>query len=186
MWVWAGLGLIAAEPATRFSLVRICIASIHLVAGLLLIIRLPEKQRGSVTQILPAVPAVVVSGFAFQHAPGVNTWNAGAVTLFGIGTAATLLALVWIGDSFAILPAVRRIVSRGPYAIVRHPIYVGELLLVGACTMARPDALAGLILSAAVVFVVVRIVVEEELLTRHAAYQDYAARVRWRLVPGVW
>jgi protein-S-isoprenylcysteine O-methyltransferase Ste14 len=80
-----------------------------------------------------------------------------------------------------------RVVSSGPYAYVRHPMYAGALgLMLGApLLLGSWWGLAG----AAVLILVMamRAVLEERAL--HAeldGYADYAARVRYRLVPHLW
>jgi protein-S-isoprenylcysteine O-methyltransferase Ste14 len=75
--------------------------------------------------------------------------------------------------------------ARGPYGVVRHPIYTGAIALL-AC---MPDMTAGRFLFAALttVYVVVAIPWEERTLVEQhgAAYREYQRLVRWRLVPGV-
>jgi protein-S-isoprenylcysteine O-methyltransferase Ste14 len=79
-----------------------------------------------------------------------------------------------------------RVVTTGPYAVVRHPMYAGYILWVLATPLALGSlpalAPAGLI----AVGVVVRTVLEDRALrTELPGYAEYAARVRWRLLPGV-
>jgi len=81
----------------------------------------------------------------------------------------------------------QRVISTGPYAIVRHPMYTGGMLFL----LATPVALAswwGLIPAALLcVVVVVRLLDEERFLIKNLpGYAEYRHRVRWRLVPGVW
>jgi protein-S-isoprenylcysteine O-methyltransferase Ste14 len=80
-----------------------------------------------------------------------------------------------------------RVVSDGPYAIVRHPMYGGALLLI----VGTPLLLGswwGLAATPVIVLLLAgRAVLEERTLARElAGYSDYASRVRYRLVPGVW
>jgi protein-S-isoprenylcysteine O-methyltransferase Ste14 len=79
-----------------------------------------------------------------------------------------------------------RVVTTGPYAVVRHPMYAGYMVAL----LATPVALGSLpaLLPAALlgVGIVVRTVLEDRTL--HAelpGYREYAARVRWRLLPHV-
>ena len=58
--------------------------------------------------------------------------------------------------------------------------------MVGACGAATSARAALLLGAAAVALVVLRIKVEERLLGADPSYVAYAARVRFRLVPGVW
>lgn len=76
--------------------------------------------------------------------------------------------------------------SGGPYRWVRHPIYLGWVLVVfGAPTMT-----SGRLLFAGVstLYLVLAIPLEERGLQSEfgQAYRDYQRTVRWRLVPGVW
>ena len=80
-----------------------------------------------------------------------------------------------------------KVISTGPYALVRHPMYTGALLL----TMASPPALGswwGFLPALLVIPMLVwRIFDEEKLLNAELpGYSDYARRVRYRLVPLGW
>jgi protein-S-isoprenylcysteine O-methyltransferase Ste14 len=80
-----------------------------------------------------------------------------------------------------------RVVSTGPYAYVRHPMYAGALLLFIGIPLLLGSwyGLAGALVVTALLMA--RTVMEERTLADElAGYRDYAARVRWRLVPGVW
>lgn len=79
-----------------------------------------------------------------------------------------------------------RVVSTGPYRVVRHPMYAGYVLwvLASAIALGSLPALAPALLIAA--GVVVRTVLEDRTLRAELpGYDEYAARVRWRLLPGV-
>jgi protein-S-isoprenylcysteine O-methyltransferase Ste14 len=81
----------------------------------------------------------------------------------------------------------QHVISRGPYAIVRHPGYTGVALAFGASALALNSLL--LILPTALFFVVgvIRTADEDRMLQKDlAGYADYAAKVRYRLLPGVW
>ena len=79
------------------------------------------------------------------------------------------------------------VVTTGPYKIVRHPMYAGALLMF----FGTPLALAsywGLLVSLFLTAVIIaRLLYEERYLASHlSGYAEYAAGVRWRLVPGIW
>jgi protein-S-isoprenylcysteine O-methyltransferase Ste14 len=81
----------------------------------------------------------------------------------------------------------QRVISTGPYAIVRHPMYSGSLLYVVAMPVALGSWWALLAIVPVLPFFVWRIFDEEGLLTRDlAGYPQYAGRVRYRLLPHVW
>jgi len=80
-----------------------------------------------------------------------------------------------------------RVVSDGPYAIVRHPMYGGSLLLVAGIPLLL-GSWWGLAMALVIVLLLaVRAVMEERtLMAELPGYADYAARVRYRLVPFIW
>jgi protein-S-isoprenylcysteine O-methyltransferase Ste14 len=80
------------------------------------------------------------------------------------------------------------VVSTGPYAFVRHPGYLAGLIIVVASGIALGSWLAAAILIAATVpFLLYRAAAEDPILQRELpGYSEYAARVRWRLIPGIW
>lgn len=80
------------------------------------------------------------------------------------------------------------VVSRGPYSFVRHPGYVAGLLILVASGVALGSWLAAALLAFfSVPFLVWRVVTEDRMLHAElAGYRDYARRIRWRLIPGVW
>lgn len=80
------------------------------------------------------------------------------------------------------------VISTGPYAVVRHPMYGYALLLFGGAPLLL-GSLWGLAAALAVLLplLAVRLLGEEAVLRDGLpGYRDYAARVRYRLVPGVW
>jgi protein-S-isoprenylcysteine O-methyltransferase Ste14 len=80
-----------------------------------------------------------------------------------------------------------RVIDRGPYAYVRHPGYVGFLGWIASTPLLLASAWAFLPVLLAVVGIVIRTALEDRTL--HAelpGYPEYAARVRFRLIPGVW
>jgi protein-S-isoprenylcysteine O-methyltransferase Ste14 len=80
-----------------------------------------------------------------------------------------------------------RVIAAGPYRVVRHPGYTGALFAAIASPLALGSWLSAFIAPVALAGLVWRILAEEKLLLRELpGYADYARRVRWRLVPGVW
>lgn len=81
----------------------------------------------------------------------------------------------------------QRVVDTGPYAVVRHPMYAGALVLVAGMPLAL-GSLVGLALVPPFVGVLVwRLLDEERYLASHlAGYVEYCQRTRYRLVPRVW
>ena len=114
-----------------------------------------------------------------------------ALVLVAAGLA---IAFVAISVNRFFMPQIRiqaerghRVIDVGPYARVRHPGYAGMLLVAPASGLALGSwAGFGAGLLNAVVFIV-RAAVEDRFLHGNlAGYPEYAARVRHRLVPGLW
>jgi protein-S-isoprenylcysteine O-methyltransferase Ste14 len=81
----------------------------------------------------------------------------------------------------------QHVVDTGPYAIVRHPMYAGALVLVAGIPLAL-GSLWGLIPAALLVPIIVwRLLREESLLTANLnGYGEYCSHIRYRLAPAVW
>jgi protein-S-isoprenylcysteine O-methyltransferase Ste14 len=81
----------------------------------------------------------------------------------------------------------QRVISSGPYAMVRHPMYAGALVYLAGTPLALGSYWGFLALIFIVPFLVWRLVDEEHLLVRELpGYADYRQEVRYRLVPFVW
>ena len=106
-----------------------------------------------------------------------------AFELFGI--ALTQIARVYMGRSFGVLPANRGVVSKGPFSIIRHPIYFGWLVLSLGYAMSYPTARNIILIVSTLPFMVWRIEQEETHLSEDPEYCTYERRVRFRLWPGL-
>jgi protein-S-isoprenylcysteine O-methyltransferase Ste14 len=79
------------------------------------------------------------------------------------------------------------VISTGPYAIVRHPMYASGALYMFGIPLALASYWGYLALAAMMPFLLWRLLDEEIILTRDLpGYADYRRRVRHRLVPFIW
>jgi protein-S-isoprenylcysteine O-methyltransferase Ste14 len=105
-----------------------------------------------------------------------------------IGVAGLLVVIagkISLGRSFGLIPANRGIVSTGLYRVVRHPIYLGYCITHVAFIAANPTLWNVVVLVVADAAQLARAVCEEGTLAQDEAYRAYQARVRWRVVPGL-
>ena len=81
----------------------------------------------------------------------------------------------------------QRVVDTGPYAIVRHPMYLGVMGMILATPLALGSYWALIPAVAIVPTLMARIREEEAVLVRElTGYTDYVRRVPHRLIPGIW
>jgi protein-S-isoprenylcysteine O-methyltransferase Ste14 len=79
------------------------------------------------------------------------------------------------------------VVSTGPYAIMRHPMYAGVLVMAVGVPLALGSWWGVLLIGLLMSVLVWRILDEERVLkTELPGYAEYTQRVRYRLVPHVW
>ena len=80
----------------------------------------------------------------------------------------------------------QRVISTGPYAVVRHPMYAGSLLYLVGMPLALGSYWGLLVFAVMSPFLLWRLFDEERFLSKNLpGYAEYCAKVRWRLIPGV-
>jgi protein-S-isoprenylcysteine O-methyltransferase Ste14 len=83
--------------------------------------------------------------------------------------------------------AEQRVIDTGPYAVVRHPMYVGGLVLVAGIPLALASLVGLATLPPFAGIIVWRLLDEEHFLASHlSGYAAYCDKTRWRLIPHVW
>jgi Phospholipid methyltransferase len=163
-----------------------------------------SKSTSIVPKLALQIPATLlfVIGFALLLDPSIGFLNfpiSPPDALFGtVGLALDLCGIgfaVWarvrLGSNWSGLVVTAKegheLVQTGPYAVVRHPIYAGILLAMTgtALTQGRLASYIGLV--AGVVAVLIRVGIEEKLMSRQfpSAYEGYRQRTR-KLIPLVW
>jgi len=141
----------------------------------------------------PAV-LLLVCGFDRRFGwspPLAPAWNVIGLLLVAAGGSLTN----WAVASNRFFSAVIRIqrdrdhyvIASGPYGLVRHPGYVGSLIHMPGLALALGSLWALAVVGAISALIVVRTALEDRTLRAELeGYAEYAGRVRYRLLPGVW
>lgn len=109
-----------------------------------------------------------------------------------VGNALIYISAIWeifgfvsLNRSAGIVPANRGIKTGGLYKVVRHPIYLGSMILYIGYSLLNPSFYNMCILLAGMCLQIARIYREEKVLIQDTEYREYTQRVKWRLIPGV-
>src|SRR5207245_4176985 len=97
--------------------------------------------------------------------------------LSALGLAVVVVGKLSLGRSFGLVPANRGVVVRGPYTLVRHPIYTGYLATHIAFVLQHPGPWNICVLIIPDTSLVLLALLEEGLLGLDAAHQRYGRRV---------
>ena len=166
-----------------------CVVLFYLIIGCIMLLR-PEP----VSQAKGLGPALLALAGTYgtwlipflPHGPELAVLGVASAAMLLCGEVLIVYTLLTLGWSFSLIPQARTLVTRGPYAIIRHPLYlVEEIAIVGMLLhYAWFATLPFLVLHASVQ--IRRIKLEEEILM--ASFPDYAAYAKRtsRLLPGVW
>jgi protein-S-isoprenylcysteine O-methyltransferase Ste14 len=153
--------------------------------------RLGARGGGWVVLQFVLIAAVLVLGLLAPGWPDAARWwlkGVGALSLFG-GALVLVLAGRALGSGFTPFPKPAEggaLVEEGPYAVVRHPVYSGGLLVAAGISVAlSPWALLPTAVLA-VVWALKASVEERFLVARYPGYAGYCERTRYRLVPFVY
>jgi protein-S-isoprenylcysteine O-methyltransferase Ste14 len=108
-----------------------------------------------------------------------------AALLIGLGSLGSFLVLWRLGKSFSIMPEARKLVTGGPYAWARHPLYTVEMITIAGTALQFQAPWSWAIAAVVVVLLWIRSHYEEQVLAESfPEYGEYRARTK-RFIPGV-
>ncbi|WP_175881143.1 isoprenylcysteine carboxylmethyltransferase family protein [Burkholderia sp. BCC0044] len=169
---------------SRITLILLLVSA-GVTVGMSAFAKLPKRRDWH-----PATVSVALGGSFYCLAYQLNAsthlipeWAGGVWQISGI--AWQLFAKLSLGRSFGLLPANRGVVSSGAYRFMRHPIYAGYLLSEIGFLLANFSTRNLLTIGIWMLLQIGRIVMEERVLSEDADYRAYKAKVRYRLIPGV-
>lgn len=122
--------------------------------------------------------------FVAEQAPPITPhWFNNTLAVMG------MLLMIWarlcMGRNFGFVPAMRGIVTNGPFRVVRHPVYSSIIVLLLARFLDDASPTSLLLCVTGIALWVAKVFAEESFLRQEHDYQAYMCQVRWRLIPGV-
>jgi len=157
----------------------------------------PNAEKALAQKIIQCITSIgfmamlVIPAFDYRlHWSAMPGWMAAlgdALVVLGFLT----IFFVYRENSFASatieLAPDQKLISTGPYALVRHPMYFGALFLFIGIPVALGSWWGLLVLMVMTPALIWRLLDEERFLADHlAGYSDYQTKVRFRLIPFVW
>ena len=158
-----------------------------------------QKNQTAADKILLSI--LLLGIFGWLALMGFDVRFAWSPVSIGVQVIGALILLVgtWIcyltmlENSFA-APVVKiqdergqKVNTTGPYSYVRHPMYAGAILYFAGTALLLGSWLGLVLVSVFIVLLAIRTFIEEKTLrTGLRGYDDYAANVRYRLIPMVW
>ena len=134
---------------------------------------------------------IAFSALAFRYGWSTVPAAVSVVGLLLVGIGLTIAMLVTVQNGYAAANVTveegQVLSSTGWYGLVRHPMYLGNVIMMIGVPLALGSYWGLLFVGAGLAVLAVRINDEEALLTQQlAGYREYAQTVRYRLVPFVW
>jgi len=167
--------------------VGILVLAFSALMAFLTIIRLPpvNTARGIEPRVTAIAGTFVIFGLNFLPVGSAPEWvKFVGLFLTATGLATSIYCISWLGKSFSVMATARKLVTGGPYSIVRHPLYFCENLFMAGAVIAH-FSIEGVLLWAVQMALQFRRMYNEERVLREtfSDYEDYAQRVPM-VIPG--
>jgi protein-S-isoprenylcysteine O-methyltransferase Ste14 len=149
-------------------------------------------QKVIVTATIVAVVAVLVVSaldhrLGWSHVPTSVVVLGNILVALGLGIAQVVVLQNSYAAATIIVETDQKVVTTGLYGLVRHPMYVGALIMMMGTALALGSYWGLLAVAVALPVLAARIDDEEKMLRQELdGYDEYTQKVHYRLVPGVW
>ena len=156
-------------------------------------VALTRRPPKALDRSLSSSVAVIVA-YTYSYAqviylgwmPGEAAWPSGGLVLVTLAAGLSLASLLALGRLFGIWPALRGLETRGPYRLVRHPMYLAYMIGDVGYNLQEWNFGTVMLVMAGWVSLVYRIHAEERILSQDPRWRTYVSLVRYRLLPGIW
>jgi protein-S-isoprenylcysteine O-methyltransferase Ste14 len=162
----------------------------HLIVLGIALTRHPPKAQDH--SLLSSAAVGVAYGYPYAQViylgwyPGDPAWPEGGLVMVTVAAVLSLTSLLTLGQLFGVRPAVRGLATTGPYRFVRHPMYLSYIVADIGYNLQEWNFVTAALVAAGWLSLIYRIHAEERILSQDAGWLQYAARVRYRLLPGIW
>jgi protein-S-isoprenylcysteine O-methyltransferase Ste14 len=180
LWGWFAYRHMSVFFMTyEWSYLFLCLAE-TLGAAFFLVRKLPQSVSSAPFDWIVAVIGTF-SSFLFLPAD----WGVVPAAKYAvvIGSGLTILGMLSLNRSFAIVPAKREIKTVGMYRFVRHPLYASYLVMLTSYVLANTTFENVLVFAFVMGCMFIRMFREEKHLALDAEYRNYMRKVRYRLIP---
>ena len=149
-------------------------------------------QRIVITVMFICFPAMLVVSaldhrFGWSVVPVAVSAVGDVLVAVGLGTAMLVVIQNGYAAANVTVESGQTLVSTGLYAVVRHPMYTGNIILLVGIPLALGSYWGLVFVLPGLIVLALRIRDEEKLLEKElSGYQDYERQVRYRLVPYMW
>jgi protein-S-isoprenylcysteine O-methyltransferase Ste14 len=160
-----------------------------IVLGIALTRRPPKAQDHS---LLSSAAVGVAYGYPYAQViylgwfPGDPAWPEGGLVMVTVAAVLSLTSLLTLGQLFGVRPALRGLATTGPYRFVRHPMYLSYIVADIGYNLQEWNFVTAALVALGWLSLIYRIRAEERILSQDSGWLQYAARVRYRLLPGIW
>lgn len=152
-----------------------------------------EKSQSAVLGVAGAVLTLVIvlpgfdQRFGWSSIPAWMVIAAAVVILLGYVLFALVMKVNRYASRIIEVAQGQTVITIGPYAVIRHPMYAAMLLIFGATPIALGSYWAMLPVLVLPYILAMRIHTEEATLARELdGYEAYVQKVRYRMIPGIW
>ncbi len=160
-----------------------------LVLGIALTRPAPQVQDRS---LLSSIAVIVAYAYPYAQVvylrwvQGSMGWPLGGLVIVTFAAFLSVASLFSLGRRFGVWPASRGLETRGPYRIVRHPMYLAYMLADIGYNLEEWNLGTVVLVIVGWASLLYRIRAEERILSQSPGWPTYVALVRYRLFPGLW
>lgn len=172
--------------ATFPTLVRLGALICNITMGGLLLSSHPASSASSPLDKPYWLGAIICNAAIVKNINDAQPFHCISSFLFIIGLSFTLFSLYSLGRSFAVTPMHSKIKTHKAYTLVRHPIYLGESIMILSCVLATSAISSYITFVLYLLITALRIREEEALLLNEPQYQNFCKKTRWKILPFVW